>query len=87
MTDVATVKDISVNVKKTYRLDTDYAYAHLELRHKNNLILDNIEIKTYPTTAYVEYNKPYTEKYLCLVVEWIVNNHNANSIKFYRKKR
>jgi hypothetical protein len=61
-------------------------YAHLEIRHKNNLILDNVLLDIFPYAVYAYYTKPYCEKYLGLVIEWIVNNlHDELPIKFQIK--
>jgi len=65
------IQDISVTLKKQ---GNDYAY--LEIRHKNNLILDTVLVIVFSYYTTIQYTKPYCEKYLGLVVEWIVNNRH-----------
>ena len=66
------IKDICV-IPKNNDIDID-SHVLLEIRHKNNLILDNVSILVFSSMVSVQYTKPYSEKYLGLVVEWIVNN-------------
>ena len=72
-----TIKDISVVL--TFQSGD---YVNLEIRHKNKLILDTITVAYhFGNLAIIEFNKPYIEKYLGLVVEWIVNNHKIGNIR------
>lgn len=76
MTTLSEIKDITITCTKR---SNEYEYANLQIRHKNNLILDNITLLYYTNSDLVlgHYTKPYCEKYLGLVVEWIVNNRPA----------
>jgi len=63
------LKDISININHK-----SYDWCVGEIRHENKLILDNVTIIIFGNIAVITYTKPYCEKYLGLVVEWIVNN-------------
>lgn len=79
-----TIQDISVTLR--HKGDD---WVSLEIRHKNNLILDNVTILIFGYVVSILHTKPYTlDIALGLVVEWIVNNlKSVDSIVLERPSR
>ena len=68
-----TTRSVLKNISVIFKIK-GYDWCTGEIRHENKLILDNVTITIFGNIAVITYTKPYCEKYLGLVVEWIVNN-------------